>query len=112
LKAQVAGVWSCRTKYDVPFPFLSGEAALLKTFASVTALAAALAFTAPSYAQEIMGVIREYQPTQRIVILEDGTKLSLSEGVTIQQYQPGMKVRYVIEDRGGTRYITKIITAE
>jgi hypothetical protein len=83
-----------------------------KTLASIAALAAALAITAPSYAQEVMGVIREYQPTQRIVILEDGTRYTLSEGVTIRQFQPGMKVRYIVEDRGGTRVITKITTYE
>jgi hypothetical protein len=26
--------------------------------------------------------------------------------------KPGMKVRYVVEDRGGARYVTKIVTED
>lgn len=75
-------------------------------------LAAALAFTAPTFAQEVVGVIKTYDNGTRVLILEDGTKYMLSEGVTVQEYKPGTKVRYIVEDRGGTRVITKIITVE
>jgi uncharacterized OB-fold protein len=86
---------------------------MVRLLASVAAVASVLAFTAPSFAQDmVVGVIKSYEPSQRIVILEDGTRYMLSEGVTIQQYQPGMRVRYVFEERGGTRYITRITTVE
>ena len=83
-----------------------------KILASAVALAAALAFTAPAFAQEVVGVIKSYDNGARVLILEDGTKYMLSEGVTIREYKPGMKVRYIVEDRGGTRVITKIVTEE
>lgn len=82
-----------------------------KTFISVAALAA-LAFATPAFAQEVVGVIKTYEDGTRVIILEDGTRYTLSEGVTIKSYMPGMKVRYVVEDRGGTRYVTKIVTED
>jgi len=84
-----------------------------KILATTVALAAVLAFTAPAFAQEVVGVIKTYDNGTRVLILEDGTRYTLSEGVTIQRYKPGMKVRYVVEERGGgQRYITKIITED
>lgn len=83
-----------------------------KILASVAALTAAVAFTVPAFAQEVMGVIKTYRPADRVIILEDGTQYMIQEGVTVQQYQPGAKVRFVVTEKGGTRYITKIITAE
>lgn len=85
---------------------------MLKSLISAAAIAATLGVSGAAFGQEVIGVVRSYEPAQRVIILEDGTRYMLSEGVTIRQYQPGMKVRYVVEDRGGTRYITKIITAE
>lgn len=82
-----------------------------KTLISVAALAA-LAFATPAFAQEVVGVIKTYDDGTRVIILEDGTRYTLSEGVTIKAYKPGMKVRYVVEDRGGTRYVTKIVTED
>jgi hypothetical protein len=85
---------------------------MLKTFVSAAAVVATLGISGAAFGQEVIGVIRSYEPSQRVIILEDGTRYMLSEGVTIQQYQPGTKVRYIVEDRGGTRYITKIITSD
>ena len=83
-----------------------------KILVSAAALAAAFAFAVPAFAQEMMGVIKTYRPAERIIILEDGTQYYINEGVTVQQYQPGAKVRFYAEDRGGRRYITRIITPE
>ena len=83
-----------------------------KILASVAVLTAAVAFSVPAYAQEVMGVIKTYRPADRVIILEDGTQYLIQEGVTVQQYQPGAKVRFVVTETGGKRYITKIITAE
>jgi hypothetical protein len=80
-----------------------------KIVASIAALAAAIAFTAPAFAQEMMGVIKTYRPADRVIILEDGTQYMISEGVTVREYQPGAKVKIFIEERGGKRYITRII---
>ena len=82
-----------------------------KTLISVAALAA-LAFATPAFAQEVIGVIKTYDDGTRVMILEDGARYTLSDGVTIKSYKPGMKVRYVVEDRDGTRYVTRIVTED
>ncbi len=81
-----------------------------KILVSAAALAAALAFTFPALAQEVMGVIKTYRPADRVIILEDGTQYFISEGVTVKQYEPGASVKFFIEERGGKRYITRVIT--
>ena len=83
-----------------------------KILVSAAALASAFAFTVPAFAQEMMGVIKTYRPAERIIILEDGTQYYINEGVTVQQYQPGARVKFYVEDRGGKRYITRIVTPE
>jgi hypothetical protein len=83
-----------------------------KIVASVAALAAALAFTVPAFAQEVMGVIKTYRPADRVIILEDGTQLYISEGVRVKQYEPGARVKFFIEDRGGRRFVTRVIETE
>lgn len=81
-----------------------------KILASVAALTAVIAFTAPAFAQEVMGVIKTYRPADRVIILEDGTQYFISEGVTVKQYEPGARVKFFIEERDGKRYITRVIT--
>ena len=83
-----------------------------KIIASVAALTAALAFTVPAFAQEVMGTIKTYRSADRVIILEDGTQYLIQEGVTVKEYQPGAKVKFIVEERGGKRYVTKIITTE
>jgi hypothetical protein len=85
---------------------------MLKALVTVVALAAGVAFTTPSYAQEVVGVIKTYNNGTKTLVLEDGTELLLSEGVTVQEYKPGTKVRYLVESREGKRYATKIIIVE
>jgi hypothetical protein len=92
--------------------FIEEEQEMRKIVASVAALAAALAFTVPAFAQEVMGVIKTYRPADRVIILDNGTQYYISEGVTVKQYEPGARVKFFIEDRGGKRYITRIIETE
>jgi hypothetical protein len=80
-----------------------------KIVVSAAALAAAIAFTVPALAQEVMGVIKTYRPADRVIILENGTQYYISEGVTVKQYEPGAQVKFYIEERDGRRYITRII---
>ena len=81
-----------------------------KVIASVVALTAALAFTVPAVAQEVSGVIKTYRSGDRVLILDDGREYKISEGVTVQEYKPGTKVKYVVEEKDGVRTITKIVT--
>jgi hypothetical protein len=83
-----------------------------KIIATVAALAAAIAFTAPAFAQEVIGVIKTYRSGDRVIILEDGTQYFISEGVKVREYQPGAKVKIFVEERGGKRYITRFYDSE
>jgi hypothetical protein len=47
-----------------------------------------------------------------VIILGDGTQYYISEGVTVKQYEPGARVKFYIEDRGGKRYMTRVITTD
>jgi len=83
-----------------------------KIVVSLAALAAAIAFTAPAFAQEVMGVIKTYRSGDRIIILEDGTQYYISEGVKVREYQPGAKVKIYVEERNGRRVITRFYDDE
>ena len=85
---------------------------MTKTLASALALTAALGFAVPASAQEVVGVYRSFDTGQRILILEDGTRLYVSEGVQLRAYEPGAKVRFFVEERDGRRYITRVITPD
>ena len=78
-----------------------------KIICSVAALTAALAFSVPAFAQEIVGVIKSYRPADRIIILEDGTQYMIREGVQVRRFEPGARVKFFVEESGGTRYITR-----
>jgi len=80
-----------------------------KIVVTAAALAAAIAFTAPAFAQEVMGVIKTYRPADRVIILDNGTQYYISEGVTVKQYEPGARVKFFIEERDGRRYIMRVI---
>jgi len=92
------------------------DLAMTKTIASALALAAAAAvavtLAGPASAQEVVGVYRSFDTGQRILILEDGTRLYVAEGVTLRSYEPGAKVRFFVEERDGRRYITRVITPD
>lgn len=85
---------------------------MTKTLVSALALAASLAVGAPASAQEVVGVYRSFDTGQRVLILEDGTRLYVSEGVRLRTYEPGAKVRFFVEERNGRRYITRVITPD
>jgi hypothetical protein len=80
-----------------------------KIIVSAAALAAAVAFAVPAFAQEVMGVIKTYRPADRVIILEDGAQYYVSEGVTVKEYEPGARVKFFIEEREGKRYIMRVI---
>ena len=47
-----------------------------------------------------------------VLILEDGTSFTISEGVSTEGLQPGMEVTVSYEDQGGERVATGVTPAQ
>ena len=75
-------------------------------------LALLLAFSMAAWAGEVAGTIKTVDPAERTIVLDDGTKLWVAEGVTIDSLKEGTKVKASFEERDGKNVVTKIETAE
>lgn len=79
---------------------------MLKKLAIV---ALVLAFTAmPLWAEEVSGKIQKVDPSERSIMLEDGTQLGLLEGVSTDALQEGATVMASYEERDGKKIVTEI----
>ena len=59
-------------------------------------------------AGEVTGKIQAVDATERVLTLEDGTKLWLTEGVSIDQLQEGARVKASYEERDGKNVVTSL----
>ncbi|HEV8310372.1 MAG TPA: DUF1344 domain-containing protein [Methylomirabilota bacterium] len=75
------------------------------------ALVLALSVTAV-WAAEIEGKIQSVDPNDRVVVLEDGTKLWLAEGLSMDTLKPGAKVKASYEERDGKNITTQFEVSE
>jgi hypothetical protein len=71
------------------------------------ALASALALTLSASADEVRGTVKTIDRTDKSVVLDDGTKLWVSES-QISTLTPGDQVRAMYEVEGGKRVVTGI----
>jgi Protein of unknown function (DUF1344) len=72
-------------------------------------VALVLAFTAmPLWAEEVSGKIQKVDPTERTIVLEDGTQLWLLEGVSADALQECATVKVSYEERDGKKVVTEI----
>ena len=83
---------------------------MLKTLTAALALAAGLAFAGAAAAQEMSVTIKSYDPTKRVIVVEDGTSYTIEEGVTVSQLKAGSKAKLMITEKGGKKIVTKVIT--
>jgi Protein of unknown function (DUF1344) len=80
---------------------------------SVAAGALALvACVGSASAGERRGTVQEVDKTDRVIRLEDGTKLWLAEGLIIRQLPVGVTVKLSYEERDGKHVVTRIEAAE
>jgi hypothetical protein len=70
---------------------------MLKVLGHVTAFALLLSVGAAA-AAEATGKIQSIDMTTRALVLEDGTTLSVAEGIEIDTLQPGDEVKVVYEE--------------
>jgi len=83
---------------------------MLKTLTAALALAAGLAFAGAAAAQEMSVTIKSYDPTKRVIVVEDGTSYTIEQGVTVSQLKAGSKAKLMISEKGGKKVVTKVIT--
>jgi hypothetical protein len=76
------------------------------------ALALVLVLAAGGWAADIEGKIQSVDPGDRVIVLDDGTKLWLSEGLGMDGLKEGAKVKASYEERDGKNVATGIEVSE
>jgi hypothetical protein len=66
----------------------------------------------PAWAGDIEGKIQTIDPADRMLTLEDGTKLWIAEGVAMDTLKEGAKVKASYEDRDGKNVVTGFEVSE
>jgi len=74
----------------------------------VLALALVLGVSGAVWAGDVAGKIQAVDTNERVVVLDDGTKLWIAEGLPIDSLKEGVKVKASYEERDGKNVVTKI----
>jgi Cu/Ag efflux protein CusF len=72
------------------------------------ALALVLGLSMAAWAGEVSGKIQAVDSAERVITLEDGTKLWLAEGISLDNLKEGAKVKASYEERDGKNVVTSI----
>ncbi|OCW57287.1 DUF1344 domain-containing protein [Hoeflea olei] len=72
--------------------------------------ASVLAFAGAAYAAEAEGVVSNYDPATKMIMLESGETFTVADGVEVGDLQPGGKVTITYDD--GTTNATAVTPAE
>jgi Cu/Ag efflux protein CusF len=72
------------------------------------ALALVLGLSMAAWAGEVSGKIQAVDSADRAITLEDGTKLWLAEGISLDNLKEGAKVKASYEERDGKNVVTSI----
>lgn len=67
---------------------------------------------AGAWAGEVEGKIQSVDTSDRSIVLDDGTKLSIAEGVAMDDLKEGAKVKASYEERDGKKVVTSVTVSE
>jgi len=67
---------------------------------------------AGAWAGEVEGKIQSLDSSDRMIVLEDGTRLWLAEGLSMDTLKEGAKVKASFEERDGKNVVTGITVSE
>ena len=67
---------------------------------------------AGTWAEEVAGKIQIVDPAERAIVLEDGTKIWVAEGVPMDNLTAGKTVKASYEERDGKKVATSIEVSE
>jgi Cu/Ag efflux protein CusF len=77
------------------------------------AFALLLAVTAgAAWAEDVEGKVQSMDANDRVLTLEDGTKLWIAEGVSIEGLKEGAKVKASFEERDGKKVASSVQVSE
>ena len=79
---------------------------MMKVVALTFALLLGLSMAA--WAGEVAGKIQAVDSAERVITLDDGTKLWVAEGISIDSLKEGVKVTASYEERDGKNVVTSI----
>jgi hypothetical protein len=72
------------------------------------AVALVLALSLTAWAGETAGTIQTVDNSERTIVLEDGTKLWVAEGLPMENLKEGVKVKVAYEERDGKKVVSSI----
>jgi hypothetical protein len=75
---------------------------------SITVAVLLVLSVAGAWAAEIQGKIQSVDPSDRSVMLDNGTKLWVAEGVSMDSLQAGADVKASYEERDGKNIATSV----
>jgi hypothetical protein len=84
----------------------------MRIVAVACALLALAAVSAPASAQDRLGVMKSFHGPERILVLDDGSKYHVPEGVAVPLFRSGDKVRISAEDQCGRKVVTRLSVAD
>jgi Cu/Ag efflux protein CusF len=72
------------------------------------AVALVLGLSMAAWAGDVTGKVQSVDSSERVIVLEDGTKLWIAEGLPLDDLKEGAKVKASYEERDGKNVVTKI----
>jgi Cu/Ag efflux protein CusF len=72
------------------------------------AFALVLGLSMAAWAGEVAGTIQAVDSAERVITLDNGTKLWVAEGIAIDNLKEGAKVKASYEERDGKNVVTSI----
>jgi Cu/Ag efflux protein CusF len=65
-----------------------------------------------AWAADVEGKIQQIDPADRMIVLEDGTRLWLAEGLQMEGLKEGATVKASYEERDGKKVVTQFQVAD
>lgn len=78
------------------------------TKVAAIALALVLGLSGAAWAGDVAGKIQTVDVGERTIVLDDGTKLWIAEGLSIDSLKEGAKVKASYEERDGKNVVIRI----
>lgn len=76
------------------------------------AVALVLAMSAGAFAADVEGKVQSVDTSERVIILDNGTKLWIAEGLTMEKLKEGSNVKASFEERDGKNVVIILEVAE
>ena len=76
------------------------------------AVALVLAMSAGAFAADVEGKVQSVDTSERVIILDNGTKLWIAEGLTMDKLKEGSSVKASFEERDGKNVVIIIEVSE